>query len=164
MVTNESLITNCIKEKNNIKKKLGIYSEINQDYIDTFIDNKNRVFDALDNLLINDDVNNDMNNSNIKEDNNHVNNNNRDNNSSTHELKNLRHSKSKKKKHKKNISVPKLNFTEIFNLYDIGPLIIQEVKYESKFNDDDSINNNWKNIKIEKNNYHHHKKSKKKRN
>ena len=72
MVTNESLITNCIKEKNNIKKKLGIYSEINQDYIDTFIDNKNRVFDALDNLLINDDVNNDMNNSNIKEDNNHV--------------------------------------------------------------------------------------------
>ena len=161
MVTNESLITNSVKEKNNIKRKLGIYSEINQDYIDAFIDNKNRVFNALENLLINDDVNNDMNNSNIKDKNNHVNNNNSDNNSSTNELKNFRHSKSKKKKkkHKKHVSVPKLNFTEIFKKYEKRPLKIQEVKYESKFNDD-SINNNWKNIKIE-NNYHLRKKSKK---
>ena len=42
MVTNESLITNSVKEKNNIKRKLGIYSEINQDYIDAFIDNMDR--------------------------------------------------------------------------------------------------------------------------
>jgi hypothetical protein len=135
-LSTDSFNMNSIKEKKNIKRKIRICSDINHEYIDEFIDNKNKVFDALENLIINDDVNNDNNNS--------------DNNSSTNELQSTDNSKSKKKKKKKkNISVPKLNFTDIYNDYHKMPLFIHEVKYISKHNNDDCINNNCHNIKNE---------------
>lgn len=64
-ISTDSLNTNSVKEKKNTKKKIGICSDINQEYIDEFIDNKNKVFDALENLIMNDDANNDNNNSDI---------------------------------------------------------------------------------------------------
>jgi hypothetical protein len=144
-LSTDSFNMNSIKEKKNIKRKIRICSDINHEYIDEFIDNKNKVFDALENLIINDDVNNDNNNS----DNNNISKCS-DNNSSTNELQSTDNSKSKKKKKKKkNISVPKLNFTDIYNDYHKMPLFIHEVKYISKHNNDDCINNNCHNMKSE---------------
>lgn len=77
------------------------------------------------------------------------------------ELQNTDNTKSKKKK--KNISVPKLNFSDIYNDYDKMPLFIHEVKYISKHNNDDCINKNCHNIK-NNNNYSKYNKSKHKRN
>ena len=158
-VGNESLITNSIKEKKiNIKKKIGIGSDINHEYIGTLVDNKFKVFDALENLLINDDVN---------KENNVINDINNDNNSLINKLRKIKNNKSKSENKKKNISVPKLNFTKIYNEYNNRPLLIQEVKFVSKFSDDDCFNYNHQKIKIRKYSHHHlhhHKKSKNKRN
>ncbi len=155
-----------IKEKNlKIKKKLGINLNynLNQEKIDIIHDNKIKAFEALENLLMEDSINDDENNNGSKE--NNIINNYENNICVIEEPENI-NEECIYKKGKKNLSVPKLNFSKIFNEYEKRPLYIQEVKYVSKYNikpDDYIENNNCKNTKKK---YHHnqHINSKNKRN
>lgn len=153
-----------IREKNiKIKKKLGINlnDNLNQEKIDIIYDNKIKAFEALENLLLEDSINEEDNNS-PKE--NNIINNYENNICLVEEPENI--NECKYKKEKKNLSVPKLNFSKIFNEYEKRPLYIQEVKYVSKYNvnPDDCIENN--NCKNTKKKYRHNKhiNSKNKRN
>ena len=121
---NKSLITgiynnsednsqNSISKKNlKFKKKFGItpFEELNSDNIDKIILSKIKVFEALENLLKNDNDIDD----NIIDDN----------------LNN----EIITKKRKKELSIPKLDFSNIYNDYNRKPLFIKEVQYISKYN------------------------------
>ena len=139
-------ISNTIKDKHmKLKKKLGICSEKNNTSdIDEIIENKSKAFEALENLVLNDEIldssNNNSNsqiNATSNKNNNHIEENNylkkKLNNSNsindTHNVNNIDVDTCKSKKGKKCVSVPKLDFTNIYKKYNNNELNIKEVKY-----------------------------------
>jgi hypothetical protein len=133
-----------IKKKNSrLKERIGInkpISKINQESIDKIVDDKIKVFEALENLLLNDNDNTD--NTDIDDTNNNDRQNSDIDNSDNNSI-------IINKKRKKSLSVPKLDFSNIFNNYNRRPLNIQEVKYVSDFlldNSDDSVNDSDEDI------------------
>ena len=139
-------ISNTIKDKHmKLKKKLGICSEKNNTSdIDEIIENKSKAFEALENLVLNDEIldssNNNSNsqiNATSNKNNNHIEENNylkkKLNNSNsindTHNVNNVDVDTYKSKKGKKCVSVPKLDFTNIYKKYNNNELNIKEVKY-----------------------------------
>ena len=136
-------ISNTIKDKHmRLKKKLGICSEkyITSD-IDEIVQNKSKAFEALENLVLNDEIlDNSTNNSNSEKNttsnnNNHIEEssylknklNNSNSTNDTQDVNNVNTCKSKKGK--KCVSVPKLDFTNIYKKYNNNELNIKEVKY-----------------------------------
>lgn len=128
-----------IKEKNSkMKKHKGINKPITKlipENIDKIIDDKVKIFEVLENLLIDDD--------------------NTHNNTSHEEEKYNSHRKiydkdiqiekvnlNKKKKAQSSLEVPILDFSNIFNYYSKKPLHIQEVKYVWDFLEDNNEHNN----------------------
>ena len=133
-----------IKKKNSrLKERIGINKPIlamNQEKIDKIVDDKIKVFEALESLLLNDNDNAD--NTDLDD----TNNNDRQNSDKDNSDNN---SMIIDKKRKKSISVPRLDFSNIFNKYSRKPLNIQEVKYISEFlldNSDDSVNDSDEDI------------------
>ena len=133
-----------IKKKNSrLKERIGINKptlKINQGNIDKIVDDKIKVFEALESLLLNDNDNignidlDDINNSDRQ-------NSDKDNYDNNSIIVN--------KKRKKSLSVPKLDFSNIFNNYSRRPWNIQEVKYVSDFlldNSKDSISDSDEDI------------------
>lgn len=122
--------TKSLKDKNiKLKKRMGINIEkINENIIDEIYENKNKPFEALENLLIYDEINDINNYINNKENNNIKNDSN--NSISLNDTQNI--NTYKLKKEKKCVSVPKLDFSVINNKYKNSKLIIKEVKNISK--------------------------------
>ena len=140
-------ISNSIKDKHmKLKKKIGIYSEkYNSSDIDEIVENKSKAFEALENLVLNDEIldnsnNNSINNSNSNSEINITSNNNNtrieesnylkknlNNFNSTNDTHNVNSFTSKKEK--KCVSVPKLDFTSIYKKYNNSELNIKEVKH-----------------------------------
>jgi hypothetical protein len=137
-------ISNSIKDKHmKLKKKIGIYSEkYNSSDIDEIVENKSKAFEALENLVLNDEILDDSNNNSISNSNSEINitsNNNtriEENNylkknlnnfNSTNDTQNVNTFTSKKEK--KCVSVPKLDFTSIYKKYNNSELNIKEVKH-----------------------------------
>ena len=106
--------TSTSKKTLKIKKKRGItpIEKMNSENIDKIIVSKIKIFEALEKLLMNDNDNNNLNN----------------NDNIT--------------KKRKNISIPKLDFSNIYNNYNRKLLYIKEVKYISKDNKENKNNNN----------------------
>ena len=144
--------TNTIKEKHmKLKKKFEICSEMNNSsYINEIVDNKSKAFEALENIILNDEILdnnksninsnrkievNDSSNSKNNNKNNFVEENNHLKNkvislNSTNDTHNVNICTSKKEE-KKCVSVPKLDFTNIYKKYNDSKLNIKEVKYEN---------------------------------
>ena len=140
-------ISNSIKDKHmKLKKKIGIYSEkYNSSDIDEIVENKNKAFEALENLVLNDEIldnsnNNSISNSNSNSEINITSNNNNtrieesnylkknlNNFNFTNDTQNVNTFTSKKEK--KCVSVPKLDFTSIYKKYNNSELNIKEVKH-----------------------------------
>lgn len=119
-----------LKKKNSkIRRRIGINVEtINSENATKVVDNKKKAFEALENLLLNDIINecediynNDIN-KNFKEEKNDFSPSNNSDNININE-----------KKSKKSMSIPKLDFSNIINHYKKKPLYIKEVKYVSNF-------------------------------
>ena len=119
-----------------IKKKFGICSkqELTSFEIDEIVDAKNKAFEALENLLLNDEI---FDNENCK---NEVDTNN------SHIEDNINGNQTENtfipKKKKKRISIPKLDLTDILNNYKNSELYIREVKNVSKLEDDNRSKRN----------------------
>ena len=142
-LSTKNSISNTIKDKHKkLKKKLGICSEkYNTSDIDEIVENKNKAFEALENLVLNDEIlDNSTNNSNSEKNttsnnNNHIEEssylknklNNSNSTNDTQDVNNVNTCKSKKGK--KCVSVPKLDFTNIYKKYNNNELNIKEVKY-----------------------------------
>lgn len=139
-------ISNTIKEKHmKLKKKIGIYSEkYNSNDIDEIVENKNKAFEALENLILNDEkLDNSNNNSSSSNSNSEIipsskrnchNEESRKNKLNTSNSINETHNVNNciSKKEKKCVSVPKLDFSIIYNKYNNSELNIKEVKYMNK--------------------------------
>ena len=127
--------TNINSSSNKLIQK-NIYfennSNIKENKINEIFGKKYKTFEALENLLINDenDENNDNNNIEVHQDKN--NNVDKDNKNKNKEI------------NKKILSVPKLDFSNIYNDYKKNILFVKEINNEQRF----SINQN--------NHYHHH--------
>jgi hypothetical protein len=137
-------ISNSIKDKHmKLKKKIGIYSEkYNSSDIDEIVENKSKAFEALENLVLNDEILDDSNNNSISNSNSEINITSNNNNTRIEESnylkKNLNNFNSTNdtqnvntftsKKEKKCVSVPKLDFTSIYKKYNNSELNIKEVK------------------------------------
>ena len=151
--------SSIMREKTlNIKKKIGIniYVRLTPENLDKIIDSKKRAFDALENLIQNDIIEEETKENGNELDNSKIENNYQNKIYKTQNTQNIINNKNKKKK--KGISVPKLDFTSIYKHYSKRTLRIQEVKYFSKYiqeNDDSESSHHY-------NHYHHHKSSKKK--
>ena len=156
-ISNKSSISGkSLKLKN--KKRIKPIEKLNSENIDEIISKKTKVFEALENLLRDDndnDNNNDDNNDNDN-DNDKDNFDNKNYKEKNDDIKfqkydnNIQHisdilflenkeqnntNNIKMKLHKKcllSVCVPKLDFSDIFNEYTTIPLYIQEVKYISK--------------------------------
>ena len=138
-------ISNSIKDKHmKLKKKIGIYSEkYNSSDIDEIVENKNKAFEALENLVLNDEILDNSNNNSISNNNSEINITSNNNNTRIEESnylkKNLNNFNSTNdtqnvntftsKKEKKCVSVPKLDFTSIYKKYNNSELNIKEVKH-----------------------------------
>lgn len=138
-------ISNSIKDKHmKLKKKIGIYSEkYNSSDIDEIVENKNKAFEALENLVLNDEILDNSNNNSISNSNSEINITSNNNNTRIEESnylkKNLNNFNSTNdtqnvntftsKKEKKCVSVPKLDFTSIYKKYNNSKLNIKEVKH-----------------------------------
>ena len=138
-------ISNSIKDKHmKLKKKIGIYSEkYNSSDIDEIVENKSKAFEALENLVLNDEILDNNNNNSISNSNSEINitfnNNNTRIEESNYLKKNLNNFNSTNdtqnvntftsKKEKKCVSVPKLDFTSIYKKYNNSELNIKEVKH-----------------------------------
>jgi hypothetical protein len=138
-------ISNSIKDKHmKLKKKIGIYSEkYNPSDIDEIVENKNKAFEALENLVLNDEILDNSNNNSISNSNSEINITSNNNNTrieesnylkknlnnfnSTNDTQNVNSFTSKKEK--KCVSVPKLDFTSIYKKYNNSELNIKEVKH-----------------------------------
>ena len=138
-------ISNSIKDKHmKLKKKIGIYSEkYNSSDIDEIVENKNKAFEALENLVLNDEILDNSNNNSISNSNSEINITSNNNNTrieesnylkknsnnfnSTNDTQNVNTFTSKKEK--KCVSVPKLDFTSIYKKYNNSKLNIKEVKH-----------------------------------
>ena len=147
-----------LNEKNrNFKKniEINVIEELSPENIDKIINNKIKVFEALDNLSKFDNDNDEqINNNYIKKDSKVGKDTNK-----LYDLKtqNINISKNKRVKC---LSVPKLDFTHIFNQYNCKPFYIQEVKYIYSTNKKNSDNKgiNESNDKINsKNNFNQEK-------
>jgi hypothetical protein len=68
-------ISNSIKDKHmKLKKKIGIYSEkYNSSDIDEIVENKSKAFEALENLVLNDEILDNSNNNSISNSNSEIN-------------------------------------------------------------------------------------------
>ena len=123
--------SNTIKDKHmKLKKKLGKCSEkYNTSDIDEIVENKSKAFEALENLVLNDEIlESSHNNSNI-EDINYLKKK-LINSNSINEIHNVNNVNTcKSKKGKKCVSVPKLDFTNIYKKYNNHELNIKEVNY-----------------------------------
>jgi hypothetical protein len=133
-------ITNTIKDKHKkLKKKIGIYSEkYNTSDVDEIVENKSRAFEALENLVLNDEILDNSNNNNSNSEINVISNNNNfikesndiknklNTSNSTNDTQNVNTSTSNKGK--KCVSIPKLDFTNIYKKYNNSELNIKEVK------------------------------------
>ena len=130
-LSTKNSVMNSIKDRHlKMKKKFGLCSkeELTPLEIDGIIEAKNKAFEALENLLLNDekcdnekckndiDINNNENEDNIN-----------DNQSENTPIF---------KKDKKSISIPKLDFTHILNNYKNEELYIREVRNVSKLKND----------------------------
>ena len=138
-------ISNSIKDKHmKLKKKIGIYSEkYNSSDIDEIVENKSKAFEALENLVLNDEILDNSNNNSISNSNSEINITSNNNNTRIEESnylkKNLNNFNSTNdtqnvntftsKKEKKCVSVPKLDFTSIYKKYNNSKLNIKEVKH-----------------------------------
>ncbi len=153
-ISNKSSISRkSLKLKNKIRIKP--IEKLNSENIDEIISKKTKVFEALENLL-RDDNDNDNDNNNYDNDNDNDNFDNKNYKEKNDDIKfkkddnNIQHisdilflenkeqnntNNIEMKQHKKGLSsvcVPKLDFSDIFNEYTTIPLYIQEVKYISK--------------------------------
>lgn len=123
-------ISNSIKDKHiRIKKKMGInfVDKLNINNADEIVDNKKKPFKALEDLLMNDEVNDNIINesnitSNLKD----------DSMISITIYETQTANTSNLAKEKKCLSVPKLDFTTIHNKYKNTQVYIKEVKNKSK--------------------------------
>jgi len=144
-------VSSTIKDKHmKLKKKIEICSEKNNTAnIDEIVNNKNKAFEALENLVLKDEILDNSNNNSDKNKNNSNTNSeinasfDKINNSPIQEnncLKNKLKSSTSindihsintctSKNEKKSISVPKLDFTNIYKKYNNSELSIKEVKY-----------------------------------
>ena len=137
-----------LKEKNQkIKKRIGIniFEKLNSEKIDKIVDKKSKAFEALENLLINDNVNNNyydekLKNSEIKKE--------KVKKKLSLIVKTNNDKKKLKKKIRKSLSIPKLDFSNIFNQYN-NPFYIKEVEYISQFKVEDSNDTDSNSEKIE---------------
>jgi hypothetical protein len=136
-LSTKNSVMNSIKDKHmKIKKKFGICSkqELTSFEIDEIVDAKNKAFEALENLLLNDEI---FDNENCK---NEVDSNN------SHIEDNINGNQTENtfipKKKKKRISIPKLDLTDILNNYKNSELYIREVKNVSKLEDDNRSKRN----------------------
>jgi hypothetical protein len=122
---------NLIKDKHmKMKKKFGICSkeELTPFEIDEIFDGKKKAFEALENLLLNDEIFDKKNGKNeVYTNNSHI-----KDNININQSENTLISK----KEKKSISVPKLDLTNILNEYKNSELYIKEVKNVSKLKSD----------------------------
>ena len=159
-----------LKEKNQkIKKRIGIniFEKLDSENIDKIVEKKLKAFEALENLLINDNVNNEIDvqikSKEIKNDLKKQ----KVNKNMSLLVKTYKTNTVENKKIKKSLFIPKLDFSNIFNQYK-NPFYIQEVKNVSQFKDEDDDNNDSNSEKKEINNNNcvnnHYKKSKNKRN
>ena len=147
--------SSIMREKTlNIKKKIGIniYVRLTPENLDKIIDSKKKPFEALENLIQNDIIEEETkeNDNNLK-----IEDNSQNKIYKTQNTQNIINDKNKKKK--KGISVPKLDFTSIYKHYSKRTLRIQEVEYFSKYikeNDDSESSHHY--------NHYHHKSTKKK--
>ena len=134
-----------IKKKNSrLKERIGInkpIQKINPENIDKIFNDKIKAFEALESLLLND--NNNTENTDLDDINNSIRKNSDKDNSDNNSI-------IVNKKRKKSLSVPKLDFSNIFKNYSRKPLNIQEVKYVSDFLLDNS--NDSENVSDEDNN------------
>ena len=161
------------EKKQKIKKRIGIniFEKLKSENLDNIVSKKIKAFEALEKLLINDNVNNEnekqIDKPEIKNDSKKE----KDKKNSTvvgktHTTNN--NSIIKKKRIKKSLSIPKLDFSNIFNQNYNVPFCIQEVKYISQFSNEDSntFDSNSEKKEIKNNNHQHknYKKSKNKRN
>ena len=138
-------ISNSIKDKHmKLKKKIGIYSEkYNSSDIDEIVENKSKAFEALENLVLNDEILDNSNNNSISNSNSEINITSNNNNTRIEESNNLKKNLNNfnstndtqnvntftSKKEKKCVSVPKLDFTSIYKKYNNSELNIKEVKH-----------------------------------
>ena len=152
-ISNKSSISGkSLKLKN--KKRIKPIEKLNSENIDEIISKKTKVFEALENLLRDDNDNDNNNDDNNDNDNDNFDNKNykeknddikfqKDDNNIQHIsdilfLENKEQNNTNNiemKQHKKcllSVCVPKLDFSDIFNEYTTIPLYIQEVKYISK--------------------------------
>ena len=137
-----------LNEKNrNFKKniEINVIEELSPENIDKIINNKIKVFEALDNLSKFDNDNDEqINNNYIKKDSKVG----KDTNKLYYlKTQNINISKNKRVKC---LSVPKLDFTHIFNKYNSQPIYIQEVNYISSYNMEDSDEDDSIIVNIEK--------------
>ena len=142
-LSTKNSISNTIRDKHKkLKKKLGICSEkYNTSDIDEIVENKNKAFEALENLVLNDEILDSSSNNSNSEKNATSNNNNHieessylknklNNSNSTNDTQDVNNVNTcKSKKGKKCVSVPKLDFTNIYKKYNNNELNIKEVKY-----------------------------------
>jgi hypothetical protein len=136
-LSTKNSVMNLLKDKHiKIKRKFGICSkqELSPFEIDEIVDGKNRAFQALENLLLNNDIfDNEIYNNEVDNNNNHI----EDNINGNHSENTLI-----SKKEKKSISVPKLDLTNIINDYKNNELFIREVKNVSKLKNDNTNKRN----------------------
>ena len=136
-LSTKNSVMNLIKDKHiKIKRKFGICSkqELTSFEIDEIVDAKNKAFEALENLLLNDEIfDNEICKNEVDNNNNHV----EDNINGNHSENALI-----SKKEKKSISVPKLDLTNILNDYKNSELYIREVKNVSKLKNDNTNKRN----------------------
>ena len=131
------------EKKLKLKRRIGInvFNKLNPENIDKIVNNKLKPFEALENLLIIDELyNNNVENQEQKEmkDSISINKTQDNNNRET-------------KKEKKSLSIPKLDFSNIYNKYQRKPLYIQEVNYASYFlGNSEDIDNDSISSEIEK--------------
>ena len=136
-LSTKNSVMNLLKDKHiKLKMKFGICSkqELSPFEIDEIVDGKNRAFEALENLFLNDEIIENENCKNeVENNNNHI----EDNINGNHNENTLI-----SKKEKKSISVPKLDLTNILNDYKNNELFIREVKNVSTLKNDNTNKRN----------------------
>jgi len=135
-LSTKNSVMNSIKDRHlKMKKKFGLCSkeELTPLEIDEIVEAKNKVFEALENLLLNDET---FDNEKCKNDIDINNNQNKDN------INDNQSENTIFKKDKKIISIPKLDFTYILNNYRNEELYIREVRNVSKLKNDNKNKRN----------------------
>lgn len=130
------------EKKLKLKRRIGInvFDKLNPESIDKIVINKLKPFEALENLLTIDELYNNIEKQEQKE---------MKNSSSINKTQDNNNNETKKEK--KSLSIPKLDFSNIYNKYQRKPLYIQEVNYDSDFlGNSADIDNDSNSSEIEK--------------